>query len=535
MFQFSIPNILGDPILCSLSAGDILYILGANGSGKSSLVSRLFNEHPQNSKRISAHRQTWFESNALNITPHHRQELENSVRYQETQPHSRYRDWNPAGRANMAIYDLIDADTTQERQIARLVRDGDLSSATAMAASPSPIQVINELMKLSNLPISVSVDGGQNIFAQRDGGQKYSVAELSDGERNAFLIAAEVLTAKPGTLVLIDEPERHLHRSINSPLLRLLFDRRSDCAFIVSTHEPHLPLDTPNASTLLVRSCKYVGKNPDAWSADLLEPGTSIDDDLKSDILGSRQRILFVEGTVQSLDAPLYSLLFPQVSIVPKDGCREVEYAVRGLRGTSAVHWISCFGIVDNDQRSVDDVTRLKQAGIWALPHYSVESFYFHPKIMERIAKLQVRIVGGDASELTQNATDSAIAGAKTQRNHLVESALVRSARSKLLQELPSLQSIKANKSFEVKVDIPSLRAVEERRFDKLISESDWDGLLARYPLRESSAFHRIASGLRFKDVATYRAAVLKLLQDDSTAVDDLRGLLGDLYASIMA
>ncbi|WP_442947933.1 AAA family ATPase [Nostoc sp.] len=51
------------------------------------------------------------------------------------------------------------------------------------------------------------------VVASKCGGTPYSIAELSDGERNALLIAANVLTVKNGTLVLIDEPERHLHRS----------------------------------------------------------------------------------------------------------------------------------------------------------------------------------------------------------------------------------------------------------------------------------------------------------------------------------
>src|SRR6185295_8666736 len=120
---------------------------------------------------------------------------------------------------------------------------------------------------------------------------------------------ADILTAKSGTLILIDEPERHLHRSIISPLLKLLFDRRNDCVFIVSTHELMLPLDTPKSFTLLVRSCEYQDQNVRAWTADLLAPGAAIDDDLKGDILGSRRKMLFVEGTAQSLDSPLYSLL----------------------------------------------------------------------------------------------------------------------------------------------------------------------------------------------------------------------------------
>lgn len=534
-FQISIPSVSSDPILVNLGIGDVLYLLGANGTGKSSLVSRLFVQHVHNAKRISAHRQTWFESNTLDITPRSRQDLENNLRNQDAQPHARYREWNAAGRAHMAIYDLIDADTMQERKIAGLVRDGNIEAAQKEAESPSPIQVINELMRLSNLPIEISVEDGQKIIARKNGGSGYSVAELSDGERNAFLIAADVLTARPGTLILIDEPERHLHRSIISPLLKLLFERRSDCTFIVSTHELMLPLDTPKASTLLVRSCEYQNQNVLAWTADLLSPGAGIDDDLKGDILGSRRKMIFVEGTAQSLDTSLYSLLFPQISVVPKEGCRDVEHAVRGLRGADDIHWISAWGVIDNDQRSAEDVARLKEVGIWALSHYSVESLYYHPKVITRVAERQIRVVGGDAAALAQTATTNAIAAAKAQRNHLVISAVLRSTRNKVLEGLPKRSHIEAGSALQVQVDVATIRDAEEKLFDELISAANWDGLITRYPLRESSAFARIVEGLKIKDQATYRGAVLKLLQDDTEAVRDVRNLLGDLYVSVTA
>jgi hypothetical protein len=86
-----------------------------------------------------------------------------------------------------------------------------------------------------------------------------------------------------------------------------------------------------------------------------------------------------------------------------------------------------------------------------------------------------------------------------------------------------------------VQVDVSALRKAEEARFDALIDAGNWDGLLARYPLRESSAFDRVVSGINMIDQGTYRAAVLKLLQDVPAAVTDLRALLGDLYANIMA
>jgi ABC-type ATPase involved in cell division len=535
MFQISIPNADGSATNLSLGVGCVLYLLGANGTGKSSLVSRLFTQHQANAKRISAHRQTWFESNTLDLTPRNRQDLETNFRSQDAQAYSRYRDWNPSGRSNMAIFDLVDADTMQARKIADFVRAGDDAAAKKEAATPSPIQVINELMRLSNLPIEISLEAGQKIVARKQGGAEYSVAELSDGERNAFLIAADVLTAKPGTLILIDEPERHLHRSIISPLLQLLFNKRKDCAFIVSTHELMLPVDMPDAATLLVRSCEYQGQQVRAWTVDLVPPGAAIDEGLKLDLLGARRKILYVEGTQRSLDMPLYSLLFPQVSVIPKEGCRAVEHAVTALRGARDMHWISAFGIVDNDQRSDEDVRRLRGLSIWALSHYSVESLYYHPVIVACVARRQSQIIGTDAAVLVRSALDAAIDAVKAQKNHLVAGAVTRTTRERLLANLPRRPDLEGLDLVKVEVDVSALRSQELSRFDALINAADWDGLLTRYPLRESSAFDRIISAMKIVDRDTYRAVVLKLLQDVPDAANDLRELLGDLYATVTA
>ena len=533
-FDFSVPAVGGGAAVSfTLHVGEILYLLGANGAGKSGLVTRLFNQHQANSKRISAHRQTWFESNFVDITARGRDDLDRNVRAHDGQAQARYREWNASGRANMTIFDLINADTMQARKVRDLLQAGDEAGAKKEADTPSPIQTINEMMRLSNLPIEVIVQDAQEVLARKNGGAPYSVAELSDGERNAFLIAAAVLTAQAGTLILIDEPERHLHRSIISPLLKLLFDKRSDCAFIVSTHEIMLPVDTPKAATLLVRGCEYQGKEPVAWTLDMLPPGTSIDEELKRDLLGARRKMIFVEGTTQSLDAPLYSLLFPGVSVIPKDACHDVEHAVRGLRGASDVHWIEAWGIVDNDQRSADDVRRLHDAGIWALSHYSVESYYYHPKIVARIAARKAQLTGADADALTTAALGGAVAATKSKRDHLVTSAVVRSARSKVFDNLPTRARIEGKSLLDLQVDLAALRTEEEKRFDSLVAAADWDGLLTRYPLRQSSAFDQVVKGLQMTDQKDYRAAVLKLLQDSPDAVADLRALFGDLYATV--
>lgn len=532
-YKFSIPTTAGETIQLEAGAGEFIFLLGANGTGKSSLVTKLGAQHPESVKRISAHRQTWFESDTLNITPRDRAGLDRQFRSQDLNENARWMEWNAAARANTVIFDLIDADTMAERKIAALVRGGDLDGAAKQAGEPSPIQVINEIMRLSNLPIEISVQEGQRVVARKNGGEPYSVAELSDGERNAFLIGANVLTAKPGSLILIDEPERHLHRSIASPLLRQLLEKRNDCTFVVSTHESSLPLDMPSALVALVRGCDYQNKRPIAWTLDVLPPGGAIDESLKLDILGARRRIIFVEGGKQSLDFPLYTLLFPDVSVIPKESCRDVENAVRGLRSVAEAHWVRAWGIVDQDQRPADEIDRLRKAGVWALAHYSVEALYYHPVIVRMVGTRQGKLIGGDHHQMVDSALAEAVQATTLNKDGLVLDAVVRSARRAVQSNLPTQESLKDGSPVKVEIDVKALLAKEEALFDSLVSDRDWDGLLTRYPLRKSPAFDRIATGLRFPDKSTYLDAVLKLLQDESTAITFLRKLLGDLYGEV--
>jgi ABC-type cobalamin/Fe3+-siderophores transport system ATPase subunit len=530
-FDLKFPLNDGTDFQHALNTSEILFLLGANGTGKSTLITRFYSANSGNAKRISAHRQTWFSSNSLDMTPSTRISMEENIRSQDRQERSRHMQQYSAERTAMAIFDLIDADTMLARKIADLVRAKDLIEATKVAEIPAPIAVINQLMRASNIPIEISVEEQQRIMARKNGGTPYSVAELSDGERNAFLIAADVLTAKPGTLLLIDEPERHLHRSIISPLLTLLFQRRSDCAFVVSTHEVMLPADNITAATILLRSCEYRGSAAQSWTADLLQADAPLDEGLKRDILGGRQKMIFVEGTAQSLDAPLYALLFPEVSIIPKANCRDVEYAVRGLHEAETKHWIRAWGIVDNDRRSNVEIENLRRFGIFALAHFSVESLYYHPEIIKRIAARMGALTGKDAAVLFEAAIAGAVAETTKQRDHFVLDAVQRLTRRAIFAALPNKDDIGVGSPVQIAIDVAKLKAVETADFDRFVNSNDLSAILERYPLRESGALSRIATALGLKTRADYENAVRVLLQEDAEAMTFLRSMFGDLVA----
>jgi len=528
-FELNVPIPGGTALPLTISPGQTLFVLGANGTGKSGLMTQFYGGHQQRARRISAHRQTWMNSNAISLSPEQKRNQEIGMVGNDAQPTARWRDDFSTVRPSIAIYDLIDAENVRARDIAGAVDGDDMTLAKVLSSRRAAIKIINELLRLSNIPVEISVKESDQIIASKSGGAPYSIAELSDGERSALLIAATVLTAKPGTLILIDEPERHLHRSIISPLLTHLFARRPDCAFVISTHDVNLPLDNPTARTLLVRGCALSGNAFVNWDVDLVPPGAAIDEDLKRDILGARRKLLFVEGEARSLDKPLYTAVFKDVSVITRGSSRDVEHAVDGVRGARDLHWLHAFGIVDNDGRSQGDIDQLKGRGIYALSVFSVESVYYEPEIQRRVAERHAQVTGEQVAALVAAARAAAMAAIVPHVKRLSERAVEKSVREEILRQLPGREQIAAGEPVNFSVDVASVVAAESSRLQAFVEAGNLGAIIARYPVRETPGLDEIARKLGFRNREQYEGAVRTLLADDEEARAAVKGLFGPL------
>ena len=532
-FNFTIPRSTGQNFDISLDAGQILFILGANGTGKSSLMQKMNNAHSIKIHRISAHRQTWFSSGAITMSPHQKRETEGYIQNSDIQVTSRWKDDYSSQRASISISDLIDAENVRARSIANAVDANNLSLAQILSRKDAPIKVINEILRLSNLPLEISVKKNEEVFASKSGGVPYSIAELSDGERNALLIAADVLTVPSGTLLLIDEPERHLHRSIISPLLTLLFSKRPDCVFVISTHDVMLPLDNSNALSLLVRGCQYSGSQTISWDVDFVSPEIGIEDDLMKDILGARRKVIFIEGSEQSLDKPLYSIIFPDVSIIAKSSCRDVESAVSGIKGASSFHWLRAFGIIDNDRRMDTDVLQLKAKGIYALSVYAVESIYYHPEVQKKVAQRYAELTGEDFQLRFDGAKQAALTAVAPHIERLSQRAVEKTIRNKIEQLRPKQSDIASGASINVSIDVADIVNTEKTILQKALNDNDLETVISRYPIRETAALNEIVKNLGFQNKTQYENAVRKTLLNDLELLNFVKSLFGTLSSDL--
>jgi hypothetical protein len=436
-------------------------------------------------------------------------------------------------RASITVFDLINAQNVRARAIAAAIDADDVAGALTKSLEEAPLKAINSLLLQSNIPIEIDVIENEQIVARKNGGAPYSIAELSDGERNALLIAGDVLTAKPDTLLIIDEPERHLHRAIISPLLTLLFDKRKDCSFVIATHDVDLPLDNENARVLLVRSAVYEGSAVRSWEADVLQAGAPLDEDIRRDVIGSRRRIIFVEGKEDSLDKPLYSLIFPMVSIVAKETSKDVEQAVSGLRAAETITWISAWGIVDGDNQNQERIASLAARSIFAVPFYSVESVYYHPWIIRRVIERQAKMVSADPEVRFEAAIDVGIKRVQQSKRKMVEKAATKAARDALLSHLPTVPTVSAGQPVSVNIDTATLLTTKEAELEENLAARDWEAVVTSCPIRESGALEPISKAAGLPGRTDYEAAVRTMLTDDPEALDFVRALYAGAYRAI--
>ena len=253
----------------------------------------------------------------------------------------------------------------------------------------NPLDRLNDLLESGNIPIEFKGDlrnTHQLTAHNKDNDSDINIHQMSDGERFAFLFAATAVTLPKGSVLFIDEPEIHLHQSIINPFLLALTELRKDCFFVFSTHSLALPVAYPKSDVVIVRSCEWMGDAPARFDAQIVPPG-SIPEDVKEAILGAKENILFVEGKENSLDTPLYSALFPDITVKHhgSGNNKDVSKAVKGINETEHFHRVKAYGLIDRDMQLAPQA----KDNIGMLWLQSVESIYYSPEAIEALRDFQ--------------------------------------------------------------------------------------------------------------------------------------------------
>lgn len=214
---------------------------------------------------------------------------------------------------------------------------------------------------------------------------QYNGSEMSDGERAIFHYIAEVVCAKENSLIIVDEPENHLHKSILVRLWDAIEAARPDCTFLYITHNLDFASTRINAQIIWVKNMD----EDSVWKYDLLEED-SFSDDLLLEILGNRQKVLLVEGTPdKSIDRKLYSKVFEEYNIIPLEGCNTVIQSTKTYNHMQEFHYKEVKGIVDRDRRTEEEINALSASNIFVPKVAEIENLFLLPEVIKIVARKQ--------------------------------------------------------------------------------------------------------------------------------------------------
>ncbi|POR49332.1 AAA family ATPase [Bosea psychrotolerans] len=379
-FSIQIPGPTGGNSI-ELDAGASLIFVGANGGGKTRLAVLLEKLHEPASHRISAHR-------ALSLNPNVSKISEADARrgllkggttagYQRTAHR-----WG----AKEAVALLNDFDFLIQALFAEQTNTTYRNHSSARAGQtqiflPTKLEMLVEIWDRL-LPHRKIVLSGDDIQVSIAGSaEAYSASEMSDGERSVFYMVGQVLIAPPDSLLIFDEPELHVHRSITGKLWDELEAARPDCAFVLITHDLEFAASRVAAKYVIRDYSPAIG-----WTVDPVPGDTGFSEDTATLILGSRRPVLFSEGTGTSLDRAIYRACYPEWTVVARGGCEAVIHSVVTMRTNQAFTRVSCSGLVDADDYDNADVTKLGSLGVGVLPVSEIENLVVLPSVSRAIA-----------------------------------------------------------------------------------------------------------------------------------------------------
>ena len=210
--------------------------------------------------------------------------------------------------------------------------------------------------------------------------EKYSANQMSDGERAVLYLASQVLCVPENKILIMDEPEIHLHRSIMNRLWIALEKAREDCLFIYITHDTQFAALHSHADKIWVQD--FDGTN---WNLQKLAD-SDLPEELLLDILGNRKNVLFVEGEKDSYDSKLYSVLYPNYYVVPCGSCTQVIARTKVFRSNPMLHHCSVYGIIDRDYRSDYEIGTYTEDNIYTIEVAEVENLFLVEELLNIVA-----------------------------------------------------------------------------------------------------------------------------------------------------
>lgn len=354
----------------------------------------------------------------------------------------------------------------------------------------------------------------------------YNAIELSDGERVIFYLLGEVICAPRNSIIIIDEPEMHIHRSLVKNLFDLIENERQDCSFIYLTHDIDFAFSRQNAVKIWTKA--YKGSN--VWDYQLLKEESPIPEQLYLEILGSRKPVIFIEGDNSSIDYKLYEQVYFDYTLKPLGSCEKVIHSVKSFNEENSFHHIKSFGIIDRDRRTIDDVIRLNSKSIWVLDVAESENLL----LLEEVVKSVAKHMGKDPNDVFNKVKANLIEFFNSQLEAQILLHFKETIRKKLIEASNFNQQTISNVIPEIDSNYSSILKQQifdsiKTEFENIVQSNDYNGVLRVFNLKNALIPNsKICELTDVKNKIGYLKLIITLLKRKDSESDVLTKAIDD-------
>ena len=155
---------------------------------------------------------------------------------------------------------------------------------------------------------------------------------------------------------------------------------------------------------------------------------------------------------------------------------------------------------------------------MFALDVYSAEALYYCSDAIAAVAYRQAESLDYEPETMIEAATQAGLEALK--QSVLSERMAARRCERRVHNQIEALapdwrKIMESGEQLQIPSGIESPYASELSWFRNLASAGDLDGLIARYPLRESDVFDKIAKALECGNRANYERMVIARVRED--------------------
>jgi AAA15 family ATPase/GTPase/F0F1-type ATP synthase delta subunit len=235
-----------------------------------------------------------------------------------------------------------------------------------------------------------------NLFIKIPSGDVIPFSDLSSGEKEVFFILSFFLRHDvSNSIIVIDEPELHLHPELARRLIRTMQSIKSGNQIWLATHNAEI-IDEAGRDRVY-----YFVRNIETQKAELTL-GIDESDALRilkdlfgySGYIGVARSIVFLEGIDSSSDRKMFSALFPEygskIKFIPSksvENLAKINTAILSIL-ESDLGWMDFYLIRDRDYLTPDLVKKYSEhfsGRMKVLNRYHIENYLLDEKIIKKV------------------------------------------------------------------------------------------------------------------------------------------------------